>query len=102
MSTNEPLGTIEEKLDAILHHVARMDRRDRWRTIGGLFRSIIGLLPIIATLYGLWYLYEHGDELLQQMTETITEQAASITQKGTESLLQSEQAEQLIEQLLNR
>ncbi len=62
-----PQENIEKKLDAILFHMERMDRRDRWRTFGGFFRSIISLIPIIILVWSTWYFIVHKDEIFRDI-----------------------------------
>ena len=71
-----------DKLDRIIHHLARMDQRDRWRTWGGFVRSIIGLVPVLVLLGSLWYFYQHGDQLIKQMTQQVVKQSAQYQQGG--------------------
>ncbi|MDA1208911.1 MAG: hypothetical protein O2904_02665 [bacterium] len=77
----------EDKLDVIILHLERMDRRDRIRMIGGFFRSILGLLPILLTLFALWYTYNHGDELLEKITKQAAQEAANITTESAGSIV---------------
>ena len=69
----------EDKLDVIIMHLEKMDRRDRLRMIGGFFRSILGLIPIALTIFALWYTFKHGDELLEKITKQAAQEAANIT-----------------------
>ena len=80
--------TGEEKLDEILLHLRRMDRRDRLRTWGGFFKGVIGILPVLAFIYGAWYMYEHGDEVLAQIAKEAAQQAAAVTQGTAENLME--------------
>lgn len=79
--------SIDDKVEAILHHIERMDRRDRLRTIGGFFRSIIGLIPIAITIGFIWYFYNYGDDFLAKIAEQAAKQAAAVTQKSSEGIL---------------
>lgn len=68
----------DEKLDVIIMHLSRMDRRDRLRTIGSFIRGIIGLIPIIIVLAATWYTVKYGDTLLQKITSMAAEQAGRV------------------------
>jgi hypothetical protein len=87
-SMSTPPTNTDERLDAILDHLARMDRRDRLRTIGGFFRGLLGLIPIIILLGSVWYAYQYGDELLAKITKQAAEQAAAATQQGAGNLME--------------
>ena len=74
--------TMEERVDKIVHYLEKMDRRDRWRTIGGFIKGVIGFVPIIVTLASIWYLYAHGADLMKQIAQEAAKQAASYTQQS--------------------
>jgi len=80
--------SVDEMLEEILKHLHNLDRRDRWRTIGGFFRGILGLIPIAITVYAVWYLWQHGDELLAKIAQQAAEQAAIVTSRGTDGLVE--------------
>ena len=77
----------EDKLDIIIEHLQRMDKRDRLRTWGAAFKGLIGLIPAIAFIVAAWYLYEHGDEVLMKVAKTAAEQAAQATKTSTEGII---------------
>lgn len=90
----EPDGlTTEEKLDLIVHYLHQMNSRDRLRTVGGFFKTLIGFIPILIVVWSTWYFYKHGAELMQQLTKEAVKQSAEYSQ---ESLMQ--QLEQYIQQ----
>lgn len=61
--------SMEQKMDMVIAYLHRMDRRDHWRTIGGFFRGVLTLLPILIFLLSAWYFYMHGTEFLQELTD---------------------------------
>ena len=69
----------DEKLDQVLYYLQRMDRRDKWRTIGGFFRTLISFIPVVVLLWSVWYVVEHGSELMTM----IIKQTASATAEAT-------------------
>jgi|TARA_B100001971_G_C17865071_1_gene370267 hypothetical protein len=71
--------TTDDKLDIIVEFLRRMDKRDRLRTWGGFFKGLIGLIPIVVMLGSIWYVYEHGEELLQKITQQAAKEAAAMT-----------------------
>ncbi|MDP7069531.1 MAG: hypothetical protein QF815_03305 [Candidatus Peribacteraceae bacterium] len=78
----------EDKLDTIIEHLARMDKRDRLRMWGGFFKGLIALIPAIAFIYGMYYFYQHGDEVMAKIAKVAAEQAMEATTKGTNGLMQ--------------
>ena len=74
---------IEDKLDIIIEHLRRMDKRDRLRTWGGFFKGMISLIPIIVLLGSIWYMVEHGDELLQKIAQQAAKEASAIAGDST-------------------
>lgn len=71
--------TTEDKLDAIVMHLERLDKRDRLRTWGGFVRTILGFIPLIFFIVTAWYFYNHTDEILTKITEQAAEAALKMT-----------------------
>ena len=67
----------EELLEMILYHMQRIDKRDKWRAIGGFIRSLISLIPIALLVVSTWYFVKHSDEVIKNITKTMTEQMTS-------------------------
>lgn len=80
-----------DRLDQILYYLHRMDRRDRWRTIGGFFRSLLTLIPLALFLWSAWYFYQHSAEVLEQIGKVAAEQAMKVTQNQGDALMQQMQ-----------
>ncbi|MEK7218714.1 MAG: hypothetical protein AAB728_04585 [Patescibacteria group bacterium] len=76
-----PPETSDDKIDTIIYHLERMDRRDRLRMWGGFFRGLIALIPILIFLFATWYSIRHMDEIIQKVTSEAAKQAASFTGK---------------------
>lgn len=89
--------TAEQKLDRIAMYLHRMDRRDRMRTIGGFVHGLLALIPMLFFLWSAWYVYEHGDELLQKIAGEAARQAAGATMNIDEGGMQ-----QLLDQMMGR
>ncbi len=79
--------TMEEKVDKIVHHLERMDKRDRLRTIGGFIKGVLGFIPLLVMLGSLWYVYNHGAELMKEIASEAAKQAASYTQQGSSDIM---------------
>lgn len=92
MSPQTPTG-VEAKLDEIIDHLRRMDKRDRARMWGSTVRSVIHLIPIIILLWSLWFAYAHWDELLKQFARTAAEQSAEVMKQGSSNIGSSLQEE---------
>jgi hypothetical protein len=76
-----PVSLIEEKLNAILETLERLDRRDRWRTMGGFLRTIIGLIPLAIFLWFLWYGVTYSDQILEKLISMTAEQVNKTAQQ---------------------
>lgn len=75
--------TIEQQLSEILEHLRRMDKRDRLRTWGAFFRSILHLLPVAILLWSVWFTVYHWDDVLQQITKAAAEQSELLMKQGS-------------------
>ena len=84
---NPPKNT-EEKLDAILSHLAALDRRDRLRTIGGFIKGMIAIIPVAILVIGVWYTYKYGDQLLEKIAQQAAKQAAIVTEQQGSAVIQ--------------
>jgi len=72
----------EDELTQILTILQRMEKRDRWRTIGGFIRSVIGMIPIAIAIFLTWYTIKYGDQLLQKITTMAAQQAGKVAQQN--------------------
>ncbi len=81
-------NSTEDKLDAILFHLERLDRRDRLRTIGAFFRSIITIVPVLLLLWASWYFAQHSQEIMTQIATITAQQAAKYSQQQSASMLE--------------
>ena len=64
-----------------------MDKRDRLPMWGGFFKGMLALIPIIIMIVSIWYVFAHGDELLQKITQQAAREAATITGESAEGLM---------------
>lgn len=81
-----PVRTMDDKMDEILLHLRRMDRRDRLRTWGGFVRALISLIPILILIWSIWYFAEHGQDLMKEIANTAASSAAEYTKGQSKSL----------------
>ena len=79
--------TVEEKLDVIILHLARMDRRDRMRLWGGYLHSLLTLIPMIFFIWSTWYLYAHFDDIMGAMMRQSAQNAAQASGQSYEEIL---------------
>ncbi|PIR53702.1 hypothetical protein COU75_04660 [Candidatus Peregrinibacteria bacterium CG10_big_fil_rev_8_21_14_0_10_42_8] len=77
----------KDKLDTIVWHLERMDKRDKLRTWGSFFKGLMSIIPVIAFIWGAWYFSQHGDEIMAKIAKQAAEQAAEVTKQGTNSIL---------------
>jgi hypothetical protein len=76
--------TVEEKLDEIILHLQRLDRRDRLRTIGAFLRSLLSIVWILLIVWSGWYFVAHWSDIMKQVANQAASSAAEYTQqKGT-------------------
>jgi len=79
--------SIEEKMEEILVHLRKMDKRDKLRTWGSLFRSVLSIIPLIFFLWSVWYFINHGDEIMKQIANTAASSAAEYTKDQSQGML---------------
>ncbi len=77
---------LEAKLDEIILHLQRLDKRDKWRTVGGSIRTAITLIPLILLLGSAWYFVQHGAEFMKMVADQAAKSAATYTQTQSQSL----------------
>ena len=61
----------EELLELILVHMQNMDRRDHWRSIGGFFRGVLSVIPVLIFFVSTWYIYAYRDTLMQNISKQV-------------------------------
>jgi|CXWL01.1.fsa_nt_gi hypothetical protein len=77
-----PPVTTDDKLDLIVMYLHRMDKRDHLRTIGGTIKGLLSLIPVLLVIWSAIYFYQHGAEVIKQITDESVKSAASMTQSG--------------------
>lgn len=82
-----PPQTVEEKLDVIIMHLDRIDRRDRMRMWGGYLHSVFTLIPLIFFIWSTWYIYAHFNDIMGAMMQQAARSAAESTGQGYEDFL---------------
>ena len=78
--------TVEAKLDAIIFHLERMDKRDRLRTIGAFIHGLIALVPIAFLLWSAWYFVNNGAEFLKMVADQAARSAAAYTKSQSSGM----------------
>ena len=79
--------TVEEKLDVMIWHLERMDRRDKMRMWGGLLHSLLTIIPMVFFAWSTWYLYTHFEEIMATMMRQSAQNAAEVTGQSYEDIL---------------
>lgn len=82
-----PPRTVEEKMDVIILHLERLDRRDRIRMWGGVVHSMLAIIPLLLFVWSSWYFYAHADELMEVLMQQAGQSAAASTEQGYENLM---------------
>ncbi|MBU0457886.1 hypothetical protein KJ652_01280 [Patescibacteria group bacterium] len=78
MSNKEYPKTTDDKLNEIILHLRKLDRRDRNRTWGGFIKTIIYFGLVFGSI---WYAYAFGDQLLEKVAQQAAKQAAIVTEQ---------------------
>ncbi len=91
--------TNEERLNRILLHLERLDRRDRLRTWGGLVHAILSLIPTVLLLLGLWYFYQNGPAIIQSITQEAANEAAAAASGVAQKTITLPASPDLVKQL---
>ena len=79
--------TVEGKLDVIILHLERMDRRDRARMWGSYVHSLLTLIPMLFFIWSTWYFYAHFDDIMGMMMQQTAQKAANATGQGYDDVL---------------
>lgn len=90
--------TTDDKLDVIIEYLRKMNRRDRLRMIGGFFRGLLSIIPIVFFLISMWYVYAYGDALLEKVAAVAAKQAANVARVNTGNIVDSININSLMEQ----
>ena len=88
-----PQTTVEEKLEEILVHMRKMDKRDRVRMCGGFLRSMISFASLALFIWSGWYFVKHGPEIMKQIADTAASSAAAYTKN---------QGQDVVEKMMNQ
>ncbi len=88
------------QLTEILEVLRRMDKRDRLRTWGAFFRSILHLIPLILIIWSTWFAYAHWDELLKEISKAAAESSAAVMQSQGSSF--SKQLQEQMQKLMQK
>ncbi len=78
----DPVGSIDARLDRMIEILDHMNRRDRWRTIGGFIRGLVVIIPTLVIILSSIYLYLYGSDLVQTFIQETTNQAAQQAQES--------------------
>jgi hypothetical protein len=78
----DPVGSIDARLDTMIAILERMNRRDKWRTIGGFVRGLIVVIPTLVIILSSIWLYFYGSSLVQDFIQQTTNQAAQQAQES--------------------
>ncbi|MCB9808310.1 hypothetical protein H6770_03570 [Candidatus Peribacteria bacterium] len=79
MRKKEIPTSTDAKLEEIIEHLRRMDKRDRMRMFGASIKGIISIIPVLVFLWGAWYMYQNGDAVLQKIAAEAAKQAAQVS-----------------------
>ncbi len=77
----------DDKLDIIIAHLERFEKREKLKMWGGFIRNLIALIPIIIFLAATWYTVTNADKLLQKITSLAAEQAARVASQNANGLI---------------
>ncbi len=83
------ITNIEQKLDAIIEYMQRMDRRDKWRMIGSFIRSAITIIPVIIVIWSSIYFAQHWEEIMKSITDMSVTAAKQAAQGSSNSMIDS-------------
>lgn len=78
---------LNKKLDLIVKYLKKIDSRDNLRLWGGTFRFIIHLIPTLIFIFGAWYLYAYGDNIIENITQNIAQKSSTVTQEQVQKAI---------------
>ena len=85
----KPTTTTDEKLDEIILHLKRMDKRDRMRMWGSTLHTIITLIPLVLLVVSSWYFLTHWQDVMKQVTSMAPSSAAEYTKNQSQGFFDS-------------
>ncbi len=80
--------SLESKLDQIILHLEKMDKRDKWRTVGGFFKFCITIIPLILLLGSGWYFAQNWQEIMKKMATISASVAAEYSKNQSSGMLE--------------
>ncbi len=83
----ETAVTAEQKLDLMVMHLERIDRRDKYRMWGSYVHSLFTLIPMLFFIWSTWYLYAHFDEIMGMMMQQTAQRAATTTGQSYDDVM---------------
>ncbi len=78
----DPVSRIEERLDHVITVLDHMNRRDKWRTVGGFIKGAVTIIPTLILLLSSVYLYLYGSDLIQYLIKETTAQTQQQMQQS--------------------
>lgn len=78
----DPVSRIEERLDQMISLLDHMNRRDKWRTVGGFIKGAVTVIPTLILLLSSVYLYLYGSDLIQYLIKETTAQTQQQVQQS--------------------
>jgi len=81
------IPTTDDKLDIIISHLQRFEKREKLRMWGSFVRNVISLIPVLIFIAATWYTVKYGDVLLQKITSMAAEQAGRVAAQNANGLI---------------
>jgi hypothetical protein len=79
--------SLDAKLDEIILHLKRIDRRDRMRMIGNFVHSLFSFAWIAIVIWSGWYFFQNSAEIMKSITNQAAASAAEYTKQQGSGLL---------------
>lgn len=82
---------IIERLDTMVEHLRRIDRRDRLRMVGSTFKGLISLGMLGFVIWSSLYLALHMEDFIKMATEQAAKATMEYSKTGSEDLMKQVQ-----------
>lgn len=83
-----PQQVLETKLDLIILHLEKLDKRDKWRTVGSAVKFCLTIIPLLLLLGSGWYFAQNWQEIMTKMATISASVAAEYSKSQSAGMFE--------------